>query len=333
MPKRLTLTEIAALSGVSRQVVSAVVNPDRCGTVRYSKQTSERVQAIVGRTGFRLNRTARNLVRNRHGCLGILIREYGLVWGDTLRHILAAAHDNGQVVVLDYLPDNPAEMPSIVKEDAVDGILLFEDIDGGVLAAVDRLGVPCVRINTNARTVPGAITFDELGAMRMAVDHFVARGRRTLAICVGSGGHYSQRLRKKGFQLAARAAGLAPVSTVFLDRSPAATQPRQQEYELERLLTKRPDIDAVVLTQDRMAPHFYRCAARLGRRIPGDIAVIGVNNSPVAQAVTPELTSLYVKSEEVGTRAVQMLNDQIRSGDGRGGHGTCAYHLIQRDST
>lgn len=333
MRKRVTLTEVARLSGVSRQVVSAIVAPARGGSVRYSPETFGKVMKIVDAMGFRPNRTARNLVNNRHGNIGVLIREYGLVWGDTLRHILCEAHKFGQVVVLDYFPEDGSGLPSIIKEDAVDGLIIFEDIDVAVLSEVDHQGIPCVRVNTNIRNLPGTITFSEQSAMRIAVDLFVRKDRRDLAMLASSGDHYSQRLRKKGFLMAARSAGLSPPSTVFIDNAYSTHDYQSQLDEIRRLFRKRPGVNGVLLSEDRMAPALYKVAAELGKHIPKDLAVIGVNNSLTAVAVSPSLTSLYVNSEEVGLRAVQMLNELIDDLPNAGKPYKCEYDIVEREST
>jgi DNA-binding LacI/PurR family transcriptional regulator len=332
--ERITLSKIAEMAGVSRQVVSAVLGVSGSGSVRYSPDTAERVMEIVRKTNFRPNRTAMNLVRKQHGAIGVLVRGFGHIPERALHLMLSHAHHHGQVLILDALEASDESLPVFLREDLVDGLAVFEDIDKKVEDEITRLGIPCVRVNTNVRGLPGCITYDEHGGMKLAVDHLVERKRMRLGFLAGPSAHYSMRARLKGFEKAAKDAGAGPIRSYTLRtaRGMDGADDTVAE-ELRDLLVSDGGVDGVVLAVDGMAPAVYRAAAILGLRIPDDLAVVGVNNSQVATSVFPQLTSVYVDPREVGKQTVLLLNRLISGNDVPTGPLKLAFRMIIRAST
>lgn len=332
-PHRVTLADIASRAGVSRQVVSAVLGIST-GNVRYSPDTHDRVMAIVRETRFRPNRTAKNLVKKRHGAIGVLVTNFGHVPDQVLRTMLHEAHGRGQVIIMDAVSPEDTQPPLFLREDSVDGLVVFEDIDAATMKEIARLDIPCVRVNTNVRNLPGCITYNELGAMAMAVEHLHEHGRNTLAVLAGPSGHYSMRLRVKGVEKACARLGLsAPQVHTFQAKGHMGTGDEAALQELTSFLEGHPDVDAMVLTVDGMAPLFYRACTLLGKRIPDDIAVVGVNNSGIALGVSPALTSLFVHPRQVGRQAVELLSNLMDTGTDNHRPIKLTYQMQERDST
>ena len=101
--------------------------------------------------------------------------------------------------------------------------------------------------------------------------------------------------------------------------------------ELTEYLRAQPQLDSVILSVDTLAGPFFRAAAALERRLPQDIAVIGYNDSYVATAVTPMLTSLRIDPFDAGRRAIHLLNAFI-NGNEDTGEPALPYELVARDS-
>ena len=107
---------------------------------------------------------------------------------------------------------------------------------------------------------------------------------------------------------------------------------RRLTEEMAEFLRAHPDIDAVVLSSDTIAGQFYRAAARLGRRIPEDISVVGFNNSYVASALTPGLSSLFIDRFEYGRRAIHLLNEFINGNYENAFPAKATYTMVHRES-
>jgi hypothetical protein len=85
------------------------------------------------------------------------------------------------------------------------------------------------------------------------------------------------------------------------------------EQGLYQLLAQRPDIDGIFVSNDQMALGVLHAAHRLGRRIPDDLSLVGVDNIPEAAHFWPPLTTVRQRLREAGAQAVQELDQMIQS--------------------
>ena len=106
-------------------------------------------------------------------------------------------------------------------------------------------------------------------------------------------------------------------------------QPRAGLY---RLLDRRPGIDAVFAASDLMAAGVLGALRRIGRRVPDDIAVIGFEDSPLAQHTDPKLTTVRQPVEAMGARMAAELLALIARGGQQPAHIILDTELVIRDS-
>jgi DNA-binding LacI/PurR family transcriptional regulator len=99
---------------------------------------------------------------------------------------------------------------------------------------------------------------------------------------------------------------------------------------MNKLLDRRPDIDAVLAASDQMAVGALRALRRTGRRIPHDVAVVGFDDAPIAGRVRPRLTTVRCPLEELGARMARELLARIAGAPGR--NVVLDTELIIRDS-
>ena len=322
---RITMSEIAKQSGTSRQVVSAILQPEKNSNIRYSPKTYEKVMKIADKVNYRPNRTARSLLSKRHGSIGILIKTLGNIPNDILRAMLLTAKEYDQVLIMDHFTEDETEMPAVLKEDMVDGIVVFEDIPESFQKEIDKLKIPCIQVNSNTMDLPGSITYDEHLAMTEAVDYLQKKGRENLAIIHGGGNHYSAKLRKEGFVKSAKKAKVKYQLCEVRDENLQKT--------ITDFLKKNPAIDGVVLSEDGMAPDFYKAAKNVRKKIPDDISVIGVNNFHVCICIDPPLTALGVNFVWLGAQIIHELNKYIEKGPPKKFPLIIKYELEVRKST
>ena len=76
---------------------------------------------------------------------------------------------------------------------------------------------------------------------------------------------------------------------------------------MRKLLSSRPDLDAVFAASDLMAYGAIRCLRSVGRRVPDDVAVVGFEDSPVARQTEPPLTTVHQSVEEMGRAMARLL--------------------------
>ncbi len=102
---------------------------------------------------------------------------------------------------------------------------------------------------------------------------------------------------------------------------------------MERLLSARPDIDAVFAASDLMAAGALTVLTAAGRRVPQDVALVGFDDSPVATTTQPMLTSVRQPIEEMGHEMARLLIDAVEGSDPVPRRVILATELIQRASS
>jgi DNA-binding LacI/PurR family transcriptional regulator len=84
---------------------------------------------------------------------------------------------------------------------------------------------------------------------------------------------------------------------------------------MERLLTERPDIDAVFTANDGMALGAMRTLRRHGRRVPDDVAVVGFDDLASALYADPPLTTVHQPVRALGQELARMLMAAVEGQD------------------
>jgi DNA-binding LacI/PurR family transcriptional regulator len=217
-----------------------------------------------------------------------------------------------------------------LREGHVDGAV-FVGMHGQLPSDLRGIGVPLVFVGRPVRDADDAsyVDADNIGGAEAAVRHVLASGRRTVATIAGPPDMAVGLDRLRGYRKALALAEAPDFGELvaYGDFSAASA-----EHAVYRLLDRRPDVDAVFATSDPMATGVLRALRRTGRRVPGDVAVIGFDDAPLARVASPPLTTVRQPVEDMGARAVRELLGLI-GGDGRSPHqAVLATELIVRAS-
>ncbi|MER5552936.1 LacI family DNA-binding transcriptional regulator [Streptomyces sp. NPDC002793] len=313
---RPTLEEVAARAGVGRGTASRVIN----GSPRVSVQTREAVEAAVAELGYVPNRAARALAGNRTDAIALVVPESETrffaepYFSDIVRGVGAALADTEMQLLL-TLAGNDRErrrLAQYLTAHRVDGVLLVSvHADDPLPDLLEQLGMPSVISGRRhaAETLP-SVDSDNFEGARAAVDHFIARGRRSIATITGRLDVYGAQRRLDGYRKALADAGLDPDERLI---APADFSEEGGARAMRELLERRPDVDAVFAASDVMAAGARQVLRESGRRIPDDVALIGFDDSAVARHMDPPLTSVRQPIEEMGRTMTRVLLQEIAS--------------------
>lgn len=304
---RVTIKEIARITGVSVQTVSRVLNkrPD------VSQRTREAVEAAILETGFRPSEVARSLVQRRSRMIGVIaagLEFYGV--GETVNGIVARAEASGYSLILKELggydvPDFLPVIESFAAQRAEGIVFAAPELEGNVRRLQDQLpptSPPVVFLKASPSPGFTTIGFDNRLGGRRATEHLIALGRRRIAHLAGPLAWREARDRRDGWRDALEAAGLEPGPLVpgdWLAASGAAA--------FERILAADPSIDGLFAGSDLMALGALHVANARGIRIPERLAVVGFDGLPAAAQFTPSLTTIRQPLREIGMLAVDEL--------------------------
>jgi DNA-binding LacI/PurR family transcriptional regulator len=220
-------------------------------------------------------------------------------------------HDVHLVVV----PTDSADHHQVVRylrQGHVDGVLLISSSEHDPLPAqVHALGIPAVLSARPSGPLPlSYVDVDQRFGARLAAAHLLARGCRRLATISGPLDIPAGADRLDGFRAAVAAAGGAARPA-----APGCAVPAEigdftrvgGEAAAHRLLDAYPDIDGLFVASDLMAEGALRALQDRGRRVPGDVAVIGFDDSSAALECRPPLTTVRQPVEEMAAEMAQLL--------------------------
>jgi DNA-binding LacI/PurR family transcriptional regulator len=331
-----TLEGVAALAGVSRATVSRVVN----GSPRVSPDVRREVQAAIEQLGYVPNRAARSLVTRRSESIGLVIAEpTGRLFSDpffprVLRGIsLELTSRDLQLVLL--MPNTAADVRrtgDYLSAGHVDGAVLVSlHGEDPLPSRLSEAGIPLVLVGRPPRGITASyVDVDNRQGARSAVEHLVAGGRTVIATISGPPDMPAGVDRLAGYRDAMTEAGLE--AGPQLEATGDFTQAGGAEA-MTRLLATRPDIDAVFAASDLMAAGALSVLAARGRRVPGDMAIVGYDDSPVATSTNPPLTSVHQPIEEMGREVARLLVDVIEGKERVVRRVILATDLVQRASS
>jgi DNA-binding LacI/PurR family transcriptional regulator len=328
--KRVSIADVAREAGVSTQTVSRVAN----GHPGVVPATRERVTGAMRRLGYRPNSAARALRNGRFRMIGvILFRLTATGKGETVQSIAAQAAAEGYAITLIPIDvptqDNMLGAFTRMNELAVDAVIVFIEthlIDTAIVELPP--GVHVVVVDSDAGDRYRVIDTDQCGGTRSAVDHLLGLGHETVWHVTGPESSYASRRRPEAWRAAREDAG-GPVPP------PAPGDWSAASGNAPGLaLAGEPDCTAVFAANDQMALGLLRAFHERGRSVPGDVSVVGFDDTPDAAYFIPPLTTVHQDFAEVGRRGVREVLRQIREhADPSPGTEIVPTSLVLRSST
>ena len=328
-PRRVVMSDVGRLAGVSHQTVSRVVN----GSPHVRTETRERVLAAMEELGYRPNPVARALATGRSKTLGVVSFDTTLYGpASTLYGIERAAHDAGYFIII-------ASLKSLDRSSVIDAVerLRFRGVDGILVIApqedaVDALlhtppGIPLVAVEAGPEHTVPVVAVDQFAGAVLATRHLLELDHRTVWQIAGPRDFIEGQQRVEGWRHTLRAAGAEPPAPLFGDWSARAG------YEHGRALGGDPAVTAIFAANDQMALGVLRAMHEAGREIPAQVSVVGFDDIPEAPYLMPPLTTVRQDFDELGSRSLHLLLARIETGERVAAGSLVAPELIVRAST
>ncbi len=307
-PRRVTIHDVARSAGVSRQTVSRALNDK--GEIEGS--TKQRVLDAARELGYRPSRFARGLVRQDTTTIGLVIPDLlNPFFTEVAAAALEAARTRGwHVVVYDTADRAEEELGTLqVIGSQVDAVVGYFSCSEHDLDLFTR-GIPVVLIGREHRTARfSSIRIDGEEGVHTAVAHLVAAGHARIGMLDHSG-RAEPSLRREWFVSAALAHGVDPDVVVGAEQSADGGG-----AGLRSLLAAYPDVTAVFTFNDIIAIGALREAGRLGRSVPGDLAVVGFDGLRFGALVEPPLSSVALDTRRIGVLAIEQAARLLTGSD------------------
>lgn len=306
--RKLTITDIARLAGVSKKTVSRVIN--HSGLVR--PETRDRILKIVAQHDYRPDPQARALALRRSHLIAFISNQPNPQYIVSMQSgiLKALAGTPYEVVIRPCDRSSPTiydDIEELVTHQKLFGVILTPSIseDDELIGRLRQIKCPYVRIAAVSLDSPEHMieTHDYVGAAE-AARHIANLGHTRIAHIRGLETFLSAKERLRGFRV-----GLAEFGLSIEDRY-LLTGGYTFESGVEcgkRLLELDEPPTAVFCGNDEMAFGVYKAARDAGVRIPDDLSVIGFDDSPIAERIWPAMTSVRLPIEHMGRLAAQLL--------------------------
>lgn len=287
-----TLADLARVAGVSAGTVSRAL----AGKSLVNAETRDRIQALARQYGFRPNQMASKLRSRRTGVIGVVIplghekRQHisDPFFLTLLGHLADQLTESGYDLMLSRaIPDGTSDwLERITGSGMADGVLLIGQSDQSEV--IDQVAAhyrPLVAWGNHREGQRHLVvgTDNELGG-RLAAEHLIACGARRIAF-LGDTAGIEIAMRLRGARAAAEAAGLQ-IAHVPVNLADAEMGP-----QLEAALTGA-DYDGLVTASDLIAMSTLHVLHEAGRKVPGDIQLVGFDDLPLARLTSPPLTTV-----------------------------------------
>jgi LacI family transcriptional regulator len=307
---RATMRDVAALAGVSLKTVSRVVNREP----GVSNDLRERVERAVERLEYTHNLTASNLRRShgRTGVVGALVQDVSNSFSVGLLRSLEDAAREHQCVVLAASIDEETDRERALVADLVarrvDGLILMPSTqDQSYLASEVRAGLPTVFVDRPPRGIEcDSVLVDNRRGAKEAVAHLLGFGHTRVAVLVDLTTIPTAAARLRGFEAALKAEGLKP------DPALVVTGLRTTE-EAQHAVTAMMGLDdaptAIFACRNILSIGAIRALRELG--LSHEVALVGFDDFPLADLMTPSLTVIRQNVREIGRRAAELLFSRI----------------------
>ncbi len=328
-PRAPVMADVARVAGVSHQTVSRVVN----GASNIRPETRERVQRAIEKLGYRPNTVARALVSGRSDTIGIIGTEAQLFGPNSIhRTVEEAARAAGLFASSVSLPEvTTAALDAAIehlRRHSVEGIVMIAARDEGLeVARSHRSDLPLVVVEGDLSQARWTVGVDQTQGARLAVQHLLSLGHRTIAHIAGPLNWTEARARRDGWLSELAESGAEPGGLLFGDWS------AESGYAAGRRVTEDPSVTAVFAGNDQMAVGLLLALHEAGVRVPDDLSVVGFDDIPEAAYLIPPLTTIRQDFPAVGRAAIEVLLSAIAGHDDAELPGLIAPELVVRRST
>ena len=315
-----TLRDIAERAKVSPATVSNALN----GRGGVSKSVQESILAIAQEMGYQ--QTHKPNRSGQHVRL-IVYKSHGMVVTDTpffselIESIQLECHRFGLELLISHVnartdSDFTAQIRSFCSEECNGLILLGTEMDAQELSRFCDCRSPMIVLDNTFRTEDvHSVTMNNIQAGRLAAHELYRAGHRQIGHITSSIGFNNVYERMQGLR-----DGLAEHGLTLSDDQIWPVLPTMNgAYEdMKRLLREgRALPEAFFAANDLMAIGCMRAMTEAGYRIPEDVSIIGMDDTAICQACTPQLTTIHVYRHELGilaTRTLLALHEEIIGG-------------------
>jgi DNA-binding LacI/PurR family transcriptional regulator len=305
----MRIRDVAERARVSPATVSRVLNDVSSVGPEYR----ERVLRVIEEVGYRPNRLASNLRRQKAEIIGVVVSDIeNPHFTQMVRAVEDAAFRRGYRVLLcntDEAPEKQRAYLEMLAAERVLGVLISPSNPGGEeIPGLIDLGIPVIAFDRSVEDLRAdAVVVDNAAGTWLATEFLIRAGHERIGFVSGLAGIETGAERQLGYERAMREVGLEPRSVSGGFR---ISDGRRATDEL----LNTGDFTALIVANNLMTIGTLEALRDRGVRVPEEVAIVAVDDPFWAELVEPPLTTLAQPVREMAACAVELLLERI------GGH-------------
>ena len=315
---KVTIRDIAAALNISPATVSRALNPDKTDIVDVDKVRL--IKSKAREMNFSPNLSAAALRTNKTNIIGVAIPDLlNVIFPPLIKGIQNYLEKHGKTAILINTDNDP--------EKALKGVnsLILRKVDGLILASafmedksvmeVLKHEIPCVLV---ARSIAKGhlvhqVLNDEMFGMELAINYLMSLGHTHLAHLEGPQNILQGKNRQEYFKLLCAKNNLKYDNVSCTGTNADYFSMASGQDLMNQYLSESGKATAVIASNDLMAIGAMKAARTKNIEIPAQMSIMGINNMPYSELVSPALTTIAIPHLLLGEHAAHMLLNEIEA--------------------
>lgn len=311
--RKSTLVLVAERAGVSIASVSRVLNG-----LPASSHVTERVQQAANELGYVADATARSLKVGKTEQIALAVADVGNpVYVDMMHEVSRVVADAGLRLVVSSTGSDPNDQIALLtslNRGFADGLILSPlRVTEALIDQLRSSRLPIVVIGSLPADVElDSVRADSAAGMRLAIKHLAKQGRQRIAFINGPVDTVPGAARLRGYHLAMVKRGIPMHGDLSVNADDFTFAAGLTAAES---LLSQSTPDAIVCANDLLAVAALKVLTRRGFSVPNDVALVGMDNTDVAELTTPSITSVDLGSVKRARTAAKLLIRRLEDPD------------------
>lgn len=327
----ISIKDVAQQAGVSIASVSRVLS----GKPGVGPETADRIRKVIEELDYRPNLGARGLVKRSTGNIAIVVPRGAFILNNpffsTILEGIAKGIDKTEYNLL--MSFTSIQQKRLLETQSVDGVILFSPRNEELsLEWLKSIGLPIVVVGSYLEESPfPCVRPDDENGIKQAVYSLYQLGHKNIGIINGPMSSMHSVRCLNGYKSTIQELGID-----FLE---------ENVYEIDEFdilkatkgmasfLNSNRKITGVVCSSDSLAIGVIKAATKIGLKVPEDLSVVGLDDVPISDYITPSLSTVHVDLVEIGKRATSILIDMLQGKQIRKKDVVFKMEYINRETT
>jgi len=313
---KLTIKEIAKLSGVSQATVSRVLN----NSASVKEETKRRIEKIIEEYHYTPNAVARSLSKNETNNIGVIIPDISNpFFCEVIKGVSSVANENGLNIILCDTHENQQKeihFLNSLKNEKLKGIIITPvsdtyQFDSDYSNLLEGMNVPIILVDRDVKYSNfDGVFIDNIKGAFEATSALIQEGHRNIAVIAGPTTSKPGRDRLIGYKKEYMMNNI-PINEELIFYGDFGLESGYNNAK--KILNSKHKPTAIFSCNNLMTIGVLKALTELHLQIPDDIALIGFDDIEILDTLGFKISSISRPTFEMGEIAMEMLINQLKN--------------------